>query len=62
MSRELSMDPHVNISAQVPFSLRQAAAAIAREEGTTLSEEIRRALGLLVKAHAADRPDKVAVV
>ncbi len=54
MSRELSMDPYVTISAQIPYSLRQAAVAIARAEGTTLSDEIRRALGLLVRAQATD--------
>jgi hypothetical protein len=62
LSRELSSDPHVNISAYVPFSLRQATAAIARAEGVTLSEEVRIALGLLVKSHATERQDdKVAV-
>jgi hypothetical protein len=57
MSRELSTDPLVNISASVPYSLRQATAAIAQAEGTTLSEEIRHALGLLVRVHAAEHAE-----
>jgi hypothetical protein len=60
--RELSADPHVNISAQVPYSLRQAAVAIARKEGRTLSDEIRAALVLLVKAHATEPRDEPAAV
>ena len=60
--RELSADSHVNISAQVPYSLRQAAVAIARKEGRTLRDEIRAALVLLVKAHGTDRQDEPAAV
>jgi hypothetical protein len=60
--RELSADPHVNISAQVPYSLRQAAVAIARQEGRTLSDEIRAALVLLVKTHETERQDEQVAV
>ena len=53
--RSLNKEPNVFVSATVPYSLRQQVVALAQREDTTLSEEVRNALALLLQARAAEQ-------
>jgi hypothetical protein len=60
--RSLNKEPNVFVSAAVPYELRQQIVALARRDGATLSEEVRRGLQLLLEARATERhPDEIAV-
>jgi hypothetical protein len=61
MARELHDDPNVSVTAFMPYTLRQQVVALARLDGATLSEEVRRGLQLLLEARATEREDKMAV-
>jgi len=56
--RSLNKEPSIFVSAAVPYSLRQEIVALAQREDTTLSEEVRTALALLLQARAAEQSER----
>jgi hypothetical protein len=52
--RPLNREPSVVVSSAIPYTMREKLVELARRDDVPMSEEVRRALGLLFAAQATE--------